>query len=815
MKGSNPPNLQLVPEGSRSGEGQVTPVEDLSAGQRAELESLRAATKIPGVLVGVFSLFESWDLRPVTLNAGALWVLRFSHPALPVDGRYLQEFLVGIGRVGSLGERSGGVDFGQVNGQVWVNRRYADRTLSTALEDLPGDPHHQPFTVAQALVNQVYHLHRNGLIHGHICENNVALFEGNVELVDFGCSAFYPNPAEVHSNLAPEFFRREPLTPAVDIYGLGLVLRGLLRGGAMERYRVLIDRMLLPQPDQRPSISEVRAVFIPQSAEVRTIRSGTSEVRSQVIRQDHQRVSSGRLIGEPETPAPQLQYQAPPIAPPVSQPVAATPPLASPPSHSGAIPQTEVASENSAWTLLLGLVVILVFLLGGVLYKQGQFDFLVDSQTSTIPYQEFWESNRPSLMLQVAEAALVEGNLAAERVIVGDALAGNTRPGIPPLLLSTAFDSAWESELSPQDRDVALRFALLTLVPQQRENLRFIGQAHPGVVLAVAGTVSTELRLPGLDTLPLQVLFELPDPYGVSFRRLQRTGVELLGSSVARSLCHILVGDISGPLLEEYLRGAGDWPQVEARLQVLLRAFERDEATLSRVFGGLQSLEHPVSRLAGWFDGNGVLDWETVPARDRLRIMGGLLTQVQLSPEYLADLLKFPGEFVSSWAIETLSQQLFNGQSAETLKLVGGPQNNLTRQQSVALVLALRVRGEEAYSYVSSWFETRPPADFVARLLVSRSGETDLDPISIESARYLKGRNFELSLKELERLASHREPLARALAYTNLDLNNPVHRRLLEGMAVVEPSPRLREELQRRLKGDTEELDQMDDSVMF
>jgi serine/threonine protein kinase len=78
--------------------------------------------------------------------------------------------------------------------------------------------------------------HRHGFIHRDLKPSNIILREGRPVLLDFGIAWRWrsgrcpPDRSGTAQYLAPEQIRREPLTPATDIYGLGLLLLELITG---------------------------------------------------------------------------------------------------------------------------------------------------------------------------------------------------------------------------------------------------------------------------------------------------------------------------------------------------------------------------------------------------------------------------------------------------------------------------------------------------------------------------------------------------------------------------------------------------------
>jgi serine/threonine protein kinase len=118
--------------------------------------------------------------------------------------------------------------------------------------------------VVQHVAAAVAHVHARGLLHRDLKPSNVVLRAGRPVLLDFGVAWRLaprrrpPDRSGTPSYLAPEQVTRAPLTPATDVYGLGVLLVELLTGerpfpeGDRAADAPLADRY--PQLAQRPRL---------------------------------------------------------------------------------------------------------------------------------------------------------------------------------------------------------------------------------------------------------------------------------------------------------------------------------------------------------------------------------------------------------------------------------------------------------------------------------------------------------------------------------------------------------------------------------
>ncbi|MDH2442920.1 GAF domain-containing serine/threonine-protein kinase [Amnibacterium sp. CER49] len=134
--------------------------------------------------------------------------------------------------------------------------------------------------LAWDLLGALEHIHEQGIFHGDIKPTNVLLAEARnrppaAKLADFGMAALREQLGRPVAHLmqsdffSPEQRRGGPVTPATDVYSLGLVLREALTGrhpGAAaalldvpEGLAALLERMVQIDAALRPAVEEARA----------------------------------------------------------------------------------------------------------------------------------------------------------------------------------------------------------------------------------------------------------------------------------------------------------------------------------------------------------------------------------------------------------------------------------------------------------------------------------------------------------------------------------------------------------------------------
>jgi eukaryotic-like serine/threonine-protein kinase len=294
---------------------------------------------------GMGAVYEAYDHQRQSLVAikvmrrvSGAWIYRFKgefrslagivhpnlvslHELIEWEGRWLftMELVPGepfsIARTTDLGTTSTQVDPAADQPASDGPRRLAvPRRRSDETSPLPTDV----FGISDALCQLcegLDYLHRRGTAHGDVKPANVLITpDGRVVILDFGIARDVRSEAEEDDGLsllgtpgylAPERVRGDPVTPAADMYAVGVTLFEVLTGQRLDtepepeavlrrtrqadsagaRRDLLVQlclRLLCPDPAQRPTAAEVRDAVVAEG--VRTGREQVIQLVLQLVR---------------------------------------------------------------------------------------------------------------------------------------------------------------------------------------------------------------------------------------------------------------------------------------------------------------------------------------------------------------------------------------------------------------------------------------------------------------------------------------------------------------------------------------------------
>lgn len=734
---------------------RITGVEELTNEQHELVESYKKQSYSEGVLVGVLHGKAAWDLRPLLLSQGRIFTLRFSDPSLSGYPELNANFSSLLHALQIERNITASITVGQAGEQHWVRRLWFDETLADVMESQHSQL--QPEAFIRALVLEVGRLHRMGLAHGHLSPSNISLVQNFPCVFDFGFLT--ATPAYSAPDCAPEIQAGGFASRASDIYGIGLIIRDMLGHSPHALWHDITERMTLSEPNLRPSLEEVRYLIETPAAHARVERG----------------VPGGHLL----TGRGVEQQQFHPYTAENAAPVPA---------------QNQEIRKVSGF--LLGILGTLAILGCWQLWKIS-FKSPAERQ---VEYQQYWESGQPSFMKIVAEAAIEDQDQFAQAIIIKAVENGENK--VLADLFKVAFDPRWEEQLTDVDRGMVIGLASEKML-HYPVALPPLDQLSPGVILALASSLSLESPGRQLEKVPLSAMTSLPGDVGNAFRTLAAEGIQHMEQLQPKALSHLLAGDISGISILAYFKDCGEMPACLARLSAILPSVSRTTGLDSVLYAKLPAAAPPLAPLLGWFETEDFAGWSSVKALDKMQLMAGRIPSSVKSFEAAVDLLRFPLKGVREEAVKIVVENPGIGPAMQsfisTIAALPSDQS-VSRAQNIALLHAMRNRGEIAFTFFEQWFSTRPNPQAVLRLLLSRPDVGGMDPFSLEACRYLSREAWTINDEDLRKLVKHDEPLARALAYNKLRVDIPQEFEILQQMSQEEPNQRNRDLIKKRLE---------------
>ncbi len=756
----------------QGGKRQTVGPESLDVEKRSILDEYVSLSSSKGVVVGALIGEESWDVRPMILHSGNIFIVRVSDPQLVLHTEKYSSFLSFLGKCEEKSFLGEGASFGEDRGKIWVRRRFFDQLLESK-ESRKIDTRAQ-IDAIQNVIRIVKSLHQQELIHGHICPSNIVLIENKPSFIDFGFAV--NTMSEKSSDIAPEIVTGEKPSPSCDVYGLGVTIKSLGIFASSKEIQETLDSMTDSEPSNRPTLSEVEEVFLPDAGE-----------------HYKQRVSSGRFI--------KSRQKKESLFSNIDQEIDE---FDQGERSSEILPKPRHSISDPISFVLYGISIalLLVFLLwkGGIL-----FDFETNNGglgEDPILLENYWRSGQPSAMSQVARKAAVEGSDLAQSIIINSVKEGTAPTTVNTAILKTAFDPKWEVSLSRTDRTFVLRMALPDLVRGNAGQLPELNTLHPGVLFALIS--SLDVTTPGnqFSQVSLMKMAELPMPYGNAFARLSSLGVSNLEDPSAKALAHILKNDLSSFVLTTYFNPNEELAFSLSKLLILDSLSEFLPDLDKTLIDFLPKSGLKIAPIIGWFfTDSDLVGWDKISPRIKISISVGKLPDTGLMLEHYADLVQFPLLMVREGSLDKLKTYFAEQKTLKILEYIKRvPATKLTREQNVLFLLALHAPEDQAATIFTQWFNMNPDPDTVLSFLILRQQTNSIDPFSIHAARYLAHSQWNAPLAILKILAAHQEPLARTLAYMKLRPDKPQERAVLEASAKVEPNLRNRDLIKDRLK---------------
>lgn len=851
------------------GRGQILSPEQLTPEQRALITRYMKMSRTNGTLAGAMAGGSEWDLRPLTVQDGALTMVRLSDPELLMQKSSYQAMRDLHTYARSLLAQHGVLAIGEADGQLWMRRTFFQSTLADA-KTLQLPEGQFPSTVG-GLLALIRDLHARELFHGHLSLSNIALNGAQAVFLDYGFCA-YATARPLYDQVAPEIKNGFSGSQASDIYDLGMVLRFFHEQRPLSPLQIeCLSAMTAMNPSARPTIEAViecfsesvqvpaekpevldqrrknrigagklvpklekkevapfqpqRSTFAAQAAPqavsqpVYQVPQAVPQAMPQQVAQHGSMMPGGMLQGAALQGMPQnnpaLQQrvhqaltampmtQAVPEAVPVMQAQPRVHHMQAAPLEEYAAPRQQTQEKESSGSFGL-LFIFAVLILGGVYYFRtyGMPHFSSRSMPPAIDanLEALWKSGQPSLMEEVALDALADTRSVASAIIIKDAQERNVRPSVKIELLRNAFNPVWEPELGDEERETVMRIALDGLVKQGNKDLLPIEQMHPGAVLAFVSEMNYEGGQKQLTKIPTTKMASLPAPYGPLFKQLGALSVDTMDHVYARAAAHIVLGNAVEPALERFLGPNDSLPILRKKLELLAPFFASQPRLGEQIFSYLDKRNGSAGEFFSWFDEEKGAEWDKVSRESKVSILMGQMPAASLSLEQYLDLLHIDVPPLREAALQRLVQEYLPVEMTPLLQFLASPANKLTRTQSLMLVPAMSMNGEDKHVYIGQWFDSAPDPQSVMGLLLSRSKLKKSDVFDVEASRYLINKDWDAALPNLVMLVTHPEPLARALAYGHFDPADPQGSKILKRMVTAEPNQRLREQIKRKLE---------------
>jgi hypothetical protein len=751
-------------------------VDQLSSSERAVLDEILSLARVEGVVTGVFINSEAWDLRPLVLDQGRLSVIRLLAPVRTPESSVATDLIKTLEQVFSLHlPRHLQPKIGFQAGKIWFSRPFVKQTLVDILSPFENTGPMFSASSLRPLFALLQELFKAGFAHGNLSLSNLTLDQNQLIPLDV-CLHNLPTGGRSEADLEAlqkilNLFRFEDCSPA------------------------LVAEMLAIGSSSRAPLVKLEDILSKLSQDV-----------SPAFKQEHNQLAS------PVAEQPKVQARGKLIKESVVLPLPAKEPKAVTPPPAQESLQHKLLAKVSDFSLsrylnanfgqrrtqlIWGGVMIGFF--GIAIIASGGLGFF--SKTSNQAYyQKLWLSQNQEKQALVAEAALADPFSAAIDAIRAAALLGKSAQQSRAEILKLAFDERWFKKLSSADRKTVLSIALGTLIPAQMKEIAPFQKLYPGVLLALAGSVSLDNPGAMFADIPLEKFAELPEPFLSAFQVLMQLGVRQLQQLPARAYAHLVLGDANLNTFGNYFIATADEQRLRLQLKAVLVFFEQNPAMATAFEEFLAASGLPLQGIFNWFVADQTAQWVRAQPLQRVSILAGTVPPTQLALEQLIDLLQFPQREIRDQAARELSKSTLSKDYQSLLLVLASDENRLTRAQGIFLVSALQVPDEEAFAFLARWFSGEPDPDTVFLILLSRSRIAKPAPFDIEGARYLIDRQWQAATEELAELVRHPEPLARALAYSRLDPKRAADLKILKAQLSADSSERMRQQIKDKLQ---------------
>ena len=706
---------------------------------------------------------------------GRLQILRYSDHLVSYDSNNLLKLHKKLEVIKQLSFITASGEFA---GQIWVLRPFYKTTLKDS-EDAP------TIAVFDEIINQLKILHKAGITHGHLCPANVGIDNsdndaGSLRLIDINFCELCNNSKSLHENLAPEIQAGYPPTVASDVFGFGVILEEAFGSKSQDNvdtnndFFKFVNTIVCKDPLRRPNL-----VWIEENYKGNADFNLKSNSKVDIINKRSKKIwetrgwESGKKGSEAQVENDEKKRS-----------------------------QKAVSPKNI--TLYILITLFFVTLIVGFKFFLNRFsdNNLKEEQIESSTFQSYWESGDRNLMKEVAVAAVVDKDETARYVVNKFAYKGKNENGVLATIIKTALNPIWDNELTEEDLQIVYRIGLGALLPKELHATKIRIKTHPAVVLALVGAL--DLDSPGTEFANIKVseMAKLPEPYGKAFGEIERLGISNMESNVAKALSHIAIGNVSNRSLEEFLFGIEMTIGVEERIKIIMPLIIDSDAVQQAVVELLSTKDGVKKDLFEWMKKSDLGLWEKATVSDKLIFASGIVPE-KLTFEQRADLLSL--DFDPKIKEEVLKYFMSNEEQKDlqlVINMIKQFPGSFTRSQVVSLLSALKLSNQSGYQFLNQWFKTNPNPQIIIQILVNRRKTSEVDGFVFEASRYLSSNTRKIVLKpeELIAFSTHPEPILRALAYSQLDSTIAEHREIMQNAIKIEQNPRLRGDLEERLR---------------
>ena len=299
-------------------------------------------------------------------------------------------------------------DYGQIEGLPYIVMAYMPGgTLSDRIKQGPL-PLEEIVRLVWQIAEGLDHAHRKGVIHRDFKPSNVLLDEhGNAYLADFGIAKISEATVQLTGSgivgtpayMAPEMATGDVVTPAVDIYALGITLFQMLTGKLPFRGETPLSVMMAHASEPVPNVRDLRP-DLPEGVAHVVMRALAKNPADRYptageLASDLEKAARGQAVAKPPT--------ARPITPTLTPMEAASTPSPAPPPApvwqpaperplAPSVPPAPLPGREKGggcrWGLATGIgaaVVLLLIICGGAFILLGGMAMLTGTTPAPLP----------------------------------------------------------------------------------------------------------------------------------------------------------------------------------------------------------------------------------------------------------------------------------------------------------------------------------------------------------------------------------------------------------------------------------------------